>query len=133
MWTVCAWREWAAPAVTSHYSTKQVLSSPIFQLQQQNAHDRSFGYSSLEVHMANMIMTVTDRIKMTFTDGGWQHSLLQSESQLVTHFSAPNHLKEVCDGNYLANCQTSIHSFLLLSCCRLKSCRRPLKRSLIRV
>lgn len=69
----CGWREWAAPAVTSHYSPKQVLSSPIFQLQRQNANDRSFGYSSLGVHMENMIMSVTDRIKVTFTDGGWQH------------------------------------------------------------
>lgn len=59
--------------VTSHYSTKQVLSNPIFQLQQQNASDGSLAYSSLEVHMANMIMTVTDRFKVTLTDGGWQH------------------------------------------------------------
>lgn len=59
--------------VASHYSTKQVLSNPIFQLQQQNASDGSLAYSSLGVHMANMIMTVTDRFKVTLTDGGWQH------------------------------------------------------------
>lgn len=82
------WREWAAPAVTSHYSTKQVPSSCIFQLQQQNADDRSFGYSSLEVHMANMIMNVTDMIKVTFTDGGWQH-LFCSLNPSSSLFSTP--------------------------------------------
>ena len=111
---LCGWREWAAPAVTSHYSTKQVLSTPIFQLQQQNADDRSFGYSSLEVHMADMIMSVTDRIKVTFTDGGWQHCCcsLNPSSSL---FLCRNHLKEACNGNYLANRQMSIYSFLFCS------------------
>lgn len=83
------WREWAAPTVTSHYSTKQVLSTPIFQLQQQNTNDRSFGYSSLGVHMANMMMSVTDRIKVTFTDGGWQHRFcsLNPSSSLFPQWS----------------------------------------------
>lgn len=85
----CGWREWAAPAVTSHYSTKQVPSSHIFQLQQQNANDRSFGYSSLQVHMANMIMTVTDRIKVTLTDGGWQHLFCRLNPSL-SHFFCSN-------------------------------------------
>lgn len=65
----------AALAVTSHYALKQALSSPIFQRQRAKANDRSRGYSSLRVHMANMIMSFADTIKVTFADGGWQRRL----------------------------------------------------------
>lgn len=62
------------PSVTSHYSPKQARSSSIFYVQRQNAADSSFGCSSLGVRMADMIMSITDRIKVTLADGGWQHS-----------------------------------------------------------
>lgn len=92
------WREWAAPAVTTHYSAKQVLSSPIFQSQQQNADDRSVGYSSLEFPYGKYdnVCHREDQSDLYW----WRLATypLQSESQLVT-FSRHSHLK---DGNYFS-------------------------------
>lgn len=61
-------------SVTSHYAPKQTWSSSIFYLQWLNTNDSSFGYSSLGDHMATMIMPITDRIKVTLADGGWQQA-----------------------------------------------------------
>lgn len=122
-WEWCGWSEWAAPVVTSHYATKQFLSSSIFQSQQQNADDRSSGYRSLEVHMANMIIfdtTATDTIKVTLNDGGWQR-LSRSFNPGSSHCFHPNHLKEVCSGNYLPTCKMCNNLFLLLCCSKFSS------------
>lgn len=126
MWIVWVERV-GSTSVTSHYSTKQVLSSPIFQLQQQNAADRSFGYSSLEVHMANMIMTVTDRIKVTFTDGGWQH-LFCSLNHSLSHFSAPIIQKKCAMAIIFPIARCLLIIFLLLPCFNFQSSRRILKK-----
>lgn len=57
-----------------------------FPLQRENADDSSFGNSSLEVHLARVIMTVTDGIKVTLTDGGWRHLFrsLNASSSLIS-------------------------------------------------
>lgn len=70
------WAEKSGPpplSVRSHYSAKQARSNSIFHVQRWNTNDSGFGYPSLGVHMVDMIMSITERIKATFADGGWHH------------------------------------------------------------
>lgn len=73
--------------------------------------------------MANMIMTVMDGIKVTLTDGSWQHLLCWIPAHsVVSHFST-SIIEKVCNGNYPPTCQLPIIPFQRLSPTFLSSSR----------